>query len=279
MLVGAHLSISEGVKGIIEQIKYLGINTFQCFLSAPQNWKESKFRESYIEEFHSLREYAKIIAIHSPYVVNMASLDDRLRNISKHRVRKEVELANALGIDYYIIHPGSPKCSDTESGIKHLANSLNGIISKLNKINTKILIEWSVGEGFEIGKNVKEIKNMIDLIDSKDSIGICLDTCHIFGSGINISDKESFDNFKFTLKTNNLLGLVKIIHANDSKGDVGAKKDRHEHIGKGYIGIEGFKNFIQDGDFSGLPFIIETPKEDDMDRININILKRLFAQS
>lgn len=279
MLIGAHLSIANGIEGLIEQIKYLNINTFQFFLSGPQNWKTSRFISGYTEKFRNLRRYVKIITVHSPYIVNLASLDNKLRNMSKHKIHNELELANNLGIDYYIMHPGSPKCHNVEAGIQHLTSSLNTIISKINNLNTKILIEWSVGEGFEIGKNLQEIKNIIDQIIYKNNIGICLDTCHMFGSGINISDKLHLDNFKSNMKSNELLEFVKVIHANDTKGILGSKKDRHEHIGKGHIGLQGFKNFIQDDYFSTLPFIIETPKEDDMDKININLLRSLFTNS
>lgn len=276
MLIGAHLSINGGIEGIIEQIKYLDINTFQFFLSAPQNWKTSKFRNADIEEFHKLRKYVEIIAVHSPYIVNLASLNPKLRNISVHKVYEEMKLANALEIDYYIIHPGSPKSNDVNKGIEYLADSLNKIISRLNKSNIKILIEWSAGEGFEIGKNIDEIKSIIDLVTDKDTIGICLDTCHLFTSGVDISNKQSFDEFKFALKKHDLLRFIKIFHMNDSKCRLASKKDRHEHIGKGYIGLEGFKNITGDPDFSKMPFIIETPKENDMDKNNINILKGIF---
>ncbi len=279
MLIGAHLSIANGIDGLIEQIKDLNINVFQFFLSAPQNWKSSIFTDDYVEEFHNLRKYVKAIAVHSPYIVNLASLNDKLRNISKHKIHNEVKLANTLGIDYYIIHPGSPKCDNPDAGIQRLSASLNSIIAKINNLNTKILIEWSVGEGFEIGKNIREIKSIIEQISYKNNIGICLDTCHMFGSGINVSDKPCFDKFKLELKNNNLLESVKVVHANDSKGTLGSKKDRHEHIGKGHIGIEGFKNFIQDDYFSTLPFIIETPKKDNMDKVNIGVLKKLFTHT
>ncbi len=280
MIVGAHLSIKDSVTGLIKQISSLQINTFQIFLSPPQNWKKSVFSENNINQFNNLKKFIKISAVHSPYIVNLASLENRLRNISIYKILQEIKLANILGIDYYIIHPGSPKNNNVNAGIKCLSDSLNKIILKIPHTNTKILIEWSAGEGFEIGKNLQEIKNIIELVDQKDKIGICLDTCHLFVSGIDISKYHSFIQFKKELEKNKLIEFVKLIHANDAKGHLGSKKDRHEHIGQGLIGKDGFKFFIKDDYFSTLPYIIETPKENnmDMDKKNITTLKSLFAQ-
>ncbi len=140
MLVGAHLSTQYGVCGLAEQIRRLEINTFQIFLGPPQNWKKSAFSENDSFDFINLKKQAKIIAVHAPYIVNLASLEDRLRNISTHKVMDEVKLAGVLGVDYYIIHPGSPKCEDAEAGIKYLSDSLNKIILKILNTNTRILI-------------------------------------------------------------------------------------------------------------------------------------------
>jgi len=181
-----------------------------------------------------------------------------------------------VGIHFYNFHPGTAKGISEEEGLKNVIKSLEEIFSRYTPKFTTVLLENTAGEKGDLGKDFKELREIIKAFEGV-KLGVCLDTCHAFAYGYEINTKEGFEKFKREVDRTVGLESVKAVHANDSKVPLGDRKDRHEHVGKGYIGLEGFKNLLKDEYFSELPYYIETPKEGDMDPVNLSILREIYS--
>ncbi len=274
--IGTHVSSSKSLDLVFDRALEVGANSIQFFLRSPRSWAWIKRSEKEKLDFIYKRSKYNVspLIVHGSYLFNLASFDENLRKKSIEGVIQELSLCEELGIDYYVIHSGKTKEKPIEEGIKNIVEALEDIFSKVKLDKTNFLVETLAGQSGEVGSTVEDIYKIVKNFKN-ENIGVCVDTCHIFAAGYNISDEEGFKDFKNQL--NSLLGLeiVKVVHCNDSKAPFNSKKDRHEHIGKGFIGLKGFRLFLNDEYFSKLPFILETPKEGDMDRVNIDMLKSL----
>jgi deoxyribonuclease-4 len=191
-----------------------------------------------------------------------------------------MERCNVLKIPTLVLHPGSHVGTGEEEGIKRIGKAINKLFSKLKNNDCTLLLETTAGQGSHLGYKFEQLAEMIDLVEDKEHIGVCMDTCHIFSAGYPLSDPK---DYKKTMKFfDDTIGLdrLKIIHMNDSLKPFGEKKDRHEHIGKGFIGLEGFRNIVNDKRLKNIPMILETPKEDDLkeDIENLKILRGLVKK-
>lgn len=282
--IGAHVSSSKSLDLVFDRAKDINANTIQFFVRSPRAWawKEREDREK--EKFLQKKDTSSIypLVVHASYLFNLASEDENLRKRSIQGVVEEINLCEELNIEYYVIHAGKAKGQNEEKAIYNIIKSMEIIFSKTNLKNTTFLIETLAGQKGEIGKTTSEIKQLIEPF-SMENLGVCLDTCHLYSAGYRINDEYEFKNYKDEFES--LIGIkkIKVIHTNDSKTPFNSRKDRHEHIGKGSIGLKGFELFLNDEYFSKLPFIIETPKESNMDIINIkklrNLVKAPVAQS
>lgn len=274
--IGTHVSSSKSLDLVFDRALEVGAKSIQFFLRSPRSWAWIERREKEKSEFLYKKSKYNIepLIVHASYLFNLASFDENLRKKSIEGVIQELNLCEELAIDYYVIHAGKTKGKPIEEGINNIVKALEEIFSKIKLDRTTFLIETLAGQGGEVGSKLEDIYKIVKNFKN-ENIGVCVDTCHIFAAGYNISNKEGFNDFKIQLDS--LLGLemVKVIHCNDSKAPFKSKKDRHEHIGKGFIGLKGFELFLNDEYFSKLPFILETPKEGDMDRENISVLKSL----
>lgn len=274
--IGAHLSIEGGLFKAIERGLELKCSTVQLFLRNNNRWKDRRLREDEIEKFKNLTKISGIspIIAHAIYLINLCSpFREHLLN-SIRTVIEDIKKCMVLGIPYIIVHSGFHLGSGEKKGIKRFANSLEKIIEETEGV--EILVENSSGGGTQIGWKIEQLAEIIDLTEGR--IGICIDTCHLFSAGYPIGESSGF--FKTMEEIERMIGFerVKVIHVNDSKGECGSNIDRHEHIGKGKIGEDGFKFFLNFKPFREVPFIIETPKEItpdgiDMDIINMEKLK------
>ncbi|MCX7990676.1 MAG: deoxyribonuclease IV [Proteobacteria bacterium] len=271
-LIGVHLSIGGGFKKLFSTAKRLKINVFQFFLSSPVVWKNIEITDEDAKLFNSFSDRFKFITAHSPYLVNLASSDTNLRKKSINRVLSDLKELEKLSVFNYVIHIGSNE--NLKEGTENVRNSLKDIFSCFPM--ARIILENSAGRKNDIGKNLDEIKKIT--IGFEENIGICIDSCHLFASGIDIRMKDELDRYYQSLTSYSLIDNVCLIHLNDSKYPAGSNKDRHWHIGKGEIGIKGFSNLLTHNFFSKLPLILETPKEDDMDPVNIETVKKIFAK-
>jgi deoxyribonuclease-4 len=259
MLIGCHISIAGGIDKTPERAADLGCEVMQIFTRSQQGGKASILTSEICENFKFQISNFKIkeVYVHAPYYINFASANNRIRYGSASIVRDELERASLLGAKYIMTHLGSAKELSKEAAlgktIEMLKKTLNGYSG-----TTKLLIENSAGAGAIIGDDLKEIKKIIDGVNSKHIAGICLDTQHSFASGYNWTDFEN------TLQKINIeIGLdkIKLIHANDSKSDCASHIDRHEHIGQGKIGLDAFYKIVKFAEKNNIDMILETEHE------------------
>lgn len=257
--IGCHLSVSGGYEHMGIEADSIGANTFQYFTKNPRG---SKSKDPTPEDVHSLVTFMKEKGFapplaHAPYTYNPASKDESIREYTKEAMAKELSFLEAIPGALYNFHPGCHVGQGTDVGIKHIASLLNSILRP--EQNATVLLETMAGKGSEIGSRFEELREIIDLVDIgvRGKVGVCLDTCHVSDAGYDIaSDPEGvFSEF------DRVIGLERLraIHLNDSKNPLGAHKDRHEKIGDGYIGLEGFKKIINCEAVRSLPFYLETP--------------------
>ncbi|MCF6147548.1 MAG: deoxyribonuclease IV [Candidatus Kuenenia sp.] len=257
------------------EAEFLGIDTFQIFTKNQRQWKEKIIdpAEKTIFKDISKQSNVKTIFSHASYLVNLATDDSRVQTLTHKSLIGEIQRCEDLGIAYVIIHPGSAKNTSKETGIKNGIRILKSILHKTKDSSVKILLENTAGQGSCIGYNFNQLRQLIDGVGST-RMGICFDTCHAFAAGYDIRTKNGFETTMEELDATVGLNALYAIHLNDSKGTLGSKLDRHEHIGKGKIGLEPFKQIMIT--LKHIPKILETPKEKHMDAKNLNVLRGLI---
>lgn len=276
--LGLHVSSAGSILNTFERAREVGAEVFQFFLRSPRAWKAKSISQWEIEEFIKLKGSWGPLMVHAPYLMNLASSHPELRSKSIEVFLEELKICELLKIEYYNFHPGTAKDVSQEEGLRNIIKSLEEIFSSFIPSYTCVLFENTAGERGDLGKNTQELKRLIEPF--KDlKVGVCIDTCHAFAYGYAINTEKGFEAFKSEIDRSVSLDKVKAIHCNDSKVPLGAKKDRHEHIGYGYIGLEGFRLFFKDPYFSQLPYYLETPKVDDWDRKNLQTLRKLLSES
>lgn len=265
MLLGAHVSSAGGVQNAPERARQQGCEVFQMFSRSPQMWKAPDITDETADLFkENMKKFEQKEAyIHTPYIINLASVNNRIRYGSIEIIRQELERGSKLGVKYAMTHLGSYKDVDTElEGPLMVADALKKILNKEYK--TELLLEISAGAGEIVGSKFEELAYFLDEL-KEYKVGICLDTAHMFASGYDLRTKEAvtkvFDDFDKIVGLKNL----KLLHLNDSKVDINEKKDRHEHIGEGYIGMKGFEAIFSDKRLQDINFILETPGDREKD--------------
>ncbi len=279
MRLGAHMSISGGLHLSLERGKAVGCDVIQIFTKNSTQWKGRIIKEDEAALFKQTRDKTGVeaIAAHDSYLINLASPDDNMWEKSIEAFYQEMIRTETLGIPYLVTHPGSHRDSGEETGIKKIARALNILHERTLGFKLMTLIETTAGQGTGLGYRFEQIRCLIDQLNGPDSIGICLDTCHIFAAGYDIRDKgaynKTFDEF------DKIVGIKKIrlFHLNDSLKAYSSRVDRHQHIGEGFIGLEGFRLIMNDERFFDIPKVLETPKGEDMqeDVINLKTLRGL----
>jgi len=258
-IIGCHCSMKapDYLVGTLKEALSSSANALMFYTSSPQSSIRVSLDKLKIEEFKQelKKSGMKInnVIVHAPYIINLAN-PDKLTFASSF-FKEELERVSKIGAKYVVLHPGSNLYHNL--GIKTLIASLNVIFK--NSPNVVTLIETMAGKGNEIGSNINEIKQIIDGINDKSKIGICLDTCHLNDSGVDLS---KWEDYKKQLKDLGLFDLVKCIHLNDSLNVIGQHKDRHANIGKGTIGLKVLKMIANDNDFKEVPKILETPQSE-----------------
>ncbi len=282
MLVGAHVSIAGGLPLAPARAHALGCECFQIFSRSPRGGSPPPLTSETISQFKEecKKQNQKACYIHTPYFINFASKEPRIRWSSIAVVREELERADALGIDGVVTHLGSGKDYGREKGIEKVIRAVHHVLEKYEG-KTPLLLELSAGAGGEqgiIGSTLEEIAHIstgVKKIEKRYSrlIGVCLDTCHAFASGYDLRTAPAVDAFLQKVKKTVGLKAVKLIHANDSQHGLASHKDRHAHIGDGEIGAEGFRALVRHSAVQGIPVIVETPTAEGMKR-DIAFLKK-----
>jgi deoxyribonuclease-4 len=280
MLFGAHESIAGGVFNAVILGKKATCDTIQMFNKSSNQWRAKKLESKEIDEFFRQIESTGVTVSvsHTSYLINIASPDKALNKKSWEALKEELERCEVLRIPNLVMHPGSHVGSGEETGMNLIAENINRLFNALPEGRVRLLLETTAGQGTNLGYTFEQLAYMIDRVEDKKRVGVCLDTCHIFAAGYPIVDPK---DYKKTIKHfDSVIGLdrLKIIHVNDSLKEFASKKDRHEHIGKGHIGLEGFLNFVNDKRLKSVPMILETPKEEDLaeDIENLRVLRSLM---
>ena len=265
--VGFHVSIAGGIQNSVSNAVNIGCTAFQIFTRNPRGWVERKLIDTEIESFRDNLKKSGIqknsVTVHMPYLPNLSGPDNEIYEKSKISFKNELIRCSRLGIEYLVIHLGSHRGQGKNNGTKQLLKSCEEAIDNYKsefkrKLNVTILLENSAGQKDSIGATLEDLREILDKLSSK-TYGVCLDTCHAFASGYDL--KTANECNKFFERFDNIVGLsvLKFIHLNDSKGDIGSHLDRHEHIGLGKIGIEGLKTVLNINSLKDLPVIMETP--------------------
>ncbi len=261
LIIGSHVSYKNDTQllGSVKEALSYGSNAFMFYTGAPQNTKRGEINDLITVDALSLMKDNNMdllhVICHAPYIVNLANnLDLEKYQFAMNFLRQEIERCITLGVRYMVLHPGSATSINRDEAIDNIVYALNKILMPDDDI--VILLETMAGKGTELGINIGEIKYIIDHIELKDKVGVCLDTCHLNDSGVDISKfNEYLDEF------DREIGINKIgcVHVNDSKNPLGSKKDRHENIGFGTIGFDNLINVIYNERLASVPKILETP--------------------
>ena len=278
MLLGLQVSTEGKIYEALQRAYKLGCNTMQIFSRNPQRWRDSPLASEDIAEFNRRQERLKIrpLFIHIPYLINLASPNPRLYNASINAYIEDILEAHTLGADYIVTHMGSHKETSERSGLKRLTQALNTILDSTKAVKVGILLENTAGSGSWLGYKFSHQREVIQGLNNRERVGLCLDTAHAYLAGYDIATKEGLG--KMLDEIDKLVGvsLLKLIHLNDAKDKLNTHRDRHEHIGKGFIGLEGMKRIINHPKLRNAPFILETPKKSEEDDwINLQTVKSL----
>jgi deoxyribonuclease-4 len=258
------MSISGGVFNALLYGQELGCTTIQIFTKNNNRWKAKELTPEDLRRFFENQKKTKIAKVigHNGYLINLASPKEEVYKKSMESMLTELERAELLRLPYLVMHPGSHLGSGEREGIKKIALSLNRLHQKIKGFKVKILLETTAGQGSSIGYRFEHIAEIIEKVKERKRLGVCFDTCHAFAAGYDLRTKKAYQaTFKEFDKVIGILRL-KAIHVNDSVKDLGSRVDRHEHIGEGKIGLEGFRLLMNDKRWEKIPKILETPKEE-----------------
>jgi deoxyribonuclease-4 len=279
--LGAHTSIAGSLDNSAREAMELGCSCFQIFTRSPRMWQAPPLDPAQIEELKRLRKEHDLwpLAVHGSYLINLAALDEANREKSIQGFHNEVERAIAVGADYLIFHPGSAKGQEREEAIAVLAKSFAKAVRGIDWDGLEVLLENTAGGGASLGRTFEELAAVRAAIRAKAPdapVGYCIDSCHTFAAGYNISTPEGLNETLDAIDAALGLEHVKVIHANDSKAKFGSHLDRHENIGEGQIGLEAFRRIVNHPALRDKPFILETPHDEDgTHRHNTETLKTL----
>ena len=283
LLLGAHLSISGGVDRALDRAKELKANSLQIFSQNVRSWSTRELKKEELISFREkYRDFGILFSvIHTSYLLNLASPKEELWDKSRRGLLEEVTRADALGIPFINTHVGAHTGSGREKGLDRVRKALNWISERqeFRSAEVKVLLENTAGSGTTLGSSLRELTHILEGLEYPDRFGICFDTCHGFAAGYDLSKRQGVGELLEAFKEGPGLKKLNLIHLNDSKGELGSRKDRHEHIGKGEIGESGFRAFLSDSQITNIPLILETPKEkiddEEADVVNLRKVRRL----
>ena len=276
LYIGNHTTSSKGYTRMARQMIANGGNTFAFFTRNPRGGRAKEIDPEDVRKFLELTEeykFGKIVA-HAPYTLNACAAKENIREFARETMADDLKRMEWTPGNYYNFHPGSHVGQGAEAGVRMIAEMLNEVLTE--EQTTTVLLETMSGKGTEMGRNFEELRQILDLVEKKDKMGICLDTCHVWDGGYDIVNDfdgvlEEFDR---------IIGLEKLkaIHLNDSLNDLGSHKDRHARIGEGRIGLEALVRVIRYPRLEGIPFILETPNDDEGWAAEIRTLREAYEK-
>lgn len=271
MYIGNHLSSAKGYEAMGKQAVRLGAETFAFFTRNPRGGKAKEIKPEDVEKFLGIakeQHFGKIVA-HAPYTMNACAAKEEIRELAYNMFTDDLKRMEYTPGNYYNFHPGSHVGQGAETGITRIAELLNQVLHP--EQTTTVLLETMAGKGSEVGRNFEELQAIIERVELKEKIGVCLDTCHVWDAGYDIV--EHFD--EVLEEFDHIIGLEKLkaIHLNDSMNPLGSHKDRHARLGEGQIGLEALQRIVCHEKLQGLPFILETPNDDEGYAAEIALVK------
>ncbi len=283
--IGAHMSVAGGVSRALDRGEELGLDTIQIFTKNANQWAGRPISEEERERFIQRREETGIdpVVAHDSYLINLASPDREMFERSLAAFEDEMIRCHQLNIPWLVMHPGSHLRSGEARGIRQIGEAVRVALLEQEDTGVGILLETTAGQGTQIGYRFEHLRDIMGEIDYPERTGVCLDTCHIFAAGYDIRSKKTYEATMDEFDRIVGIGNLHLIHANDSKKELGSRVDRHEHIGKGQIGEEAFSFFLNDPRLADLPFILETPKTSSetqvpMDVVNVALLRKMIRR-
>ncbi len=276
LLLGAHMSGAGGLEQAIVRGQAIGCTTIQLFTKSNRQWRARPLTTQEIELFKQTKKNSTIqsIAAHAAYLINIGSANSEVREKSVASLKQELERCQLLEIPYLIIHPGARgKNLEEQECLALIADNINQVLATTPG-STMLLLETMAGQGSNVCFSFEQLAQIIAQVKQKERIGVCLDTCHVFAAGYDLRSQEQYEHMWQQFDATVGLNYLKVIHVNDSKKKLGSRVDRHEHIGKGELGIEPFRLLFNDPRFFAIPKILETPKESDQeDIVNMQTIK------
>jgi deoxyribonuclease IV len=287
--LGAHLSISGGLPRAVDRAEASGCQALQIFTKSAGQWRARELPPEEIALFRRRVRQTKIrpVVAHTSYLINLAATDAALRHRSIAALGEELDRAESLGLDGLVMHPGSYTSGTEQGGLELIAGALADVLAPRAAGRTRILLEHTAGQGTNLGHRFEHLAAIIDRLGGSPRIGVCLDTCHLLAAGYDICSVEGYERTFEQFGTIVGFARLKAFHLNDSKKPCASRVDRHEHIGKGCIGLAPFRRLLNDPRFSKLPMLLETPKldtpltrrlsdVDPLDRANLDVLRGLL---
>ncbi len=279
-LLGAHMSIAGGLDQALLAGKKVFCDAIQIFTKSSRQWMAQPYTREEVDRFTQLKKQSGIVSIiaHDSYLPNLGTPDQRLRKKSVRALIDEVERCEILAIHHLIAHPGAHMGEGEKKGIQRIIRSLDDIHKACPGYGVKVTLEITAGQGTALGYRFEQIRSLIDGVRENERLRVCFDTEHAFAAGYDIRTKEGYERTFLEFDERIGLSFLAAFHLNDSKKGLNCRVDRHEHIGKGAIGIEAFRCLMNDGRFRKVPMVLETPKGPDMaeDVMNLKTLRSLI---
>ncbi len=279
------MSIAGGLHRAFDAAQDAGCDCLQVFVKNQRQWAHKPLKEQDVQSFKAAAKRTGIgpVVAHATYLVNLGTIDRIVWNKSVALLTGELQRCGALDIPYLIFHPGSHLKATVHRGIRQIVSGINGVLKRTRGSESMLLLETTAGQGTSIGHRFEHLAQIIGAVNEPERLATCVDTCHIFAAGYPLAKPDEYESTIQEL--DDVIGIdkVKCLHVNDSKRELGSRVDRHDHIGKGHIGLGGFRNLLNDARLFDVPRILETPKgEDDrgrdLDRVNLSRLRRLVRR-
>ncbi len=286
-ILGAHQSIAGGYYRAAELARQVGCDCVQLFCKNNNQWRAKALTDEDATRFQAALREAKLVhpLVHDSYLINLAAPDEELWRRSVEAYVIELRRAESLGIPCVVTHPGSFTTSSEKAGLARIIQALNEVHGQTRGLAVKTLLENTAGQGSNLGWQFEQLATILDGVKDPDRLGVCIDTCHVFAAGYPLSTTKDYKATMRKLDTIVGLKLIKAIHLNDSKRELGSRVDRHEHIGQGQIGLDAFRMLLNDPRLQKTPMYLETPKEEDgynqglkLDAMNLATLRRLVEK-
>ena len=277
LLLGAHMSISGGASKALERGRSIGCNAIQIFVKNNMQWFAKPFAESELAAYQNYPDRPKVVFGHTSYLINPGAKNPEFREKSIRALSEELSRADQLSLPFLVLHPGAHMGDGEETGLTRIISSLDEVLTSLPRGKCRIALEITAGQGTCLGHRFEHLATIIERSRFRERLTTCLDTAHLFEAGFDISTEKGF--WKTVEEFDRIIGRKRLAawHLNDSKTALGSRVDRHDHIGKGKIGLAPFREIMRSREFDAIPKVLETPKKEDLkdDVVNMRTLRGL----